>query len=43
MRPATGRRAMKGVKFVRCLRAASILQALIVTTELRGFRRVDSP
>jgi hypothetical protein len=33
----------EGVKFVRCLRAASILQALIVATELRGFGRVDSP
>jgi hypothetical protein len=33
----------EGVKLVRCLRAASVLQAFIVPTELRGFWRVDTP
>jgi hypothetical protein len=32
-----------GVKLVRCLRAALILQALIVAAELAAFGRVDSP
>ena len=33
----------EGVKLVRCLCAASVLQALIVATELRRFGCVDSP
>jgi hypothetical protein len=33
----------EGVKFVCCLRAASILQALIVATTLTAFGRINSP
>src|ERR1700730_13550370 len=33
----------EGVKLVRGLRAASVLQALIVATELGGFGRIYSP
>jgi hypothetical protein len=33
----------EGVKFIRGLRTASVLQALIVATKLTAFGRVDSP
>ena len=33
----------ESVKLVRCLRAASVLQALIVSTELIALRRINTP
>jgi hypothetical protein len=33
----------EGVKLIRCLCAALVLQALIVATKLAAFRSVDSP